>query len=126
MKFRSRSVLSILFLAIWAFRLSAYDQKTQMLRVTALKYRKKDADTPYRVDGETLPPGTILYYKLGCKKGAAGLHVGNKYQIEEGTDEDGMKVLSIYYKNPDEPVTEPTIVGVTCTIESVKAKTEGK
>lgn len=115
-----RHLLSLLIILECIFTLSAAgSQRAQMMRVTALEYHKKDTDTPYRVDGETLPPGMILYYKLDCKKGAADLHVGNKYQIEEGTDENGMKVLSIYYKNPAE-VTEPTVVGVACTIESVK------
>lgn len=113
MKFHRVRVL-VFFLCVFA--LTARGQKAQMMRVTALEYHKKDTDTPYRVEGETLPPKLILYYKLDCKKGAADLQVGNKYRIEESTDEDRMKVLMIYFKNPDEPVTEPTIIGVTCTL----------
>jgi hypothetical protein len=120
MKFRFHVSLSALLLS--AFCLSAFGQKAQLMRVTAIEYHKKDTDTPYRVDGQTVAPQVILYYVLGCRKGAAGLHVGNTYQIEEGTNENGLKVLSIYYQSPDKPVTESTIIGVTCTIASVKAK----
>jgi hypothetical protein len=117
MKLRSLSVF-----CLYALSLSASAPKTQSMRVTAIEYHKADTDTPYRVNGQTLPPGTALYYVLDCKNGATDLHVGNIYQVVETTDSDGMKALLIYYGNPDQPVTVPTIVGVTCTIESVKAK----
>jgi hypothetical protein len=117
MKLRSLSVF-----CLCAFSLSATTHKTQSMRVTAIEYHKADTDTPYRVNGQTLPPGTALYYVLDCKNGATDLHVGKSYWVAETADSDGMKALLIYYGNPDEPVTVPTIVGVTCTIEFVKEK----
>jgi hypothetical protein len=113
---------SLLVFCIYAFTLSASVRETRLMRVTAIEYREKDTVTPYRVEGQTVPPQTILYYVLDCKKGAADLHVGNSYQAAETIDNEGMKALLIYYGNPDDPITQPTIIGVTCAIESVKAK----
>lgn len=92
------------------------------MRVTALEYHKNDTDAPYHLNGQTIEP--VLYYRLGCKNGAASLHVGNSYQAEESIADDGTKILFIYYKGrlPDERVTKATGVGVACTVESVKAK----
>jgi hypothetical protein len=98
--------------------LSALGQKTQLMRVTAIEYHKEDAHTPYRVEGQTTQP--VFYYQLDCKKGAVDLHVGNSYQVAEGTDENGLKSLTIFYGDTDKP--EPTVIGVVCVIESVRAK----
>jgi hypothetical protein len=118
---RSRGLLSAF--CVCALGLPAFGQKTQM-RVTALEYHKNDTDAPYHVDGQTSPPGAVLYYRLGCKKGAADLHVGDNYRIEESTADDGTKLLSIYYKEPlpNKSIEGTTVVGVACTVESVKVK----
>jgi len=115
MRFHTPARISAFLLC--AFCMSAFGQKTQPMLVTALEYRK-NVDPPYRLEGETLPPQAILHYVLDCRKGAADLHVGNSYEVQESTDEDRIKTLLIYYRNPN----DPSIIGVFCTVISVKAK----
>lgn len=101
---------------------SSQAQTKHMMRVTALEYRSKDEAQPYRVEGETLPQAESLHYKLQCKNGAADLTVGKKYRVEE-TSEDGKKNLTIFYPEPLPGKTgEDMIIGVVCTVESVRAK----
>jgi hypothetical protein len=111
-----------------AVLLLAREQPKRYMRVTALEYHKNDSDTPYRMDGETVPPGDVLFYRLGCKKGAGDLRVGERYEIAEGTDAEGTKILNIYYKEPkmeNPPVPGAQMIGVVCTVESVRAKRQG-
>jgi hypothetical protein len=122
----ARFIYLVVFVGIAAF--PAHGQAKQYMRVTSLQYREKNTEAPYRVEGKSSP--TVLYYRLSCKKGASNLHVGRAYQIEESTDEDNIKTLLILYPDSDKPDVEKprpdaTIIGVTCTVESVTTR-EGR
>jgi hypothetical protein len=99
-------------------------QPKQYMRITALQYREKNTEAPYRVEGKTSP--TVLYYRLSCKKEASNLHVGRTYEIEESVDDNGLKTLWMLL--PDAEIEKPipgAIFLVICTVESATVR-EGK
>jgi len=97
----------------------------QTMTITSLEYRERSGAKPYLLEGKTSGPPSLIY-KLICGRGAAALKVGHRYNVSEGADEDGVKVLLIRQtakESPAPPAGLPpgaTYAGIECAILSAK------
>ena|GEM_PF-5151328 len=111
-------ILPILVLSLTG---TVFGKDDRLLSVLGLEHHENNSGRPYSVEGETVGQGPKLRYRLGCKLGASDLQVGHRYKITEGSNEDKVRVVSIWYAEKEKPA--PDIVGVECEIESVKVIT---
>ncbi len=118
---------NIVFVFLLLLSALASAQNKRVMRITELEYHKNDEDAPYRVNGETLPPGDVVYYKLECKGGAAELEVGKRYHTEETVERDGTKTIYIEFPHPIPGDTlNDKVIGLLCNVKSEQVQRRGK
>jgi hypothetical protein len=118
---------NIVFVFLLLLSALASAQNKRVMRITELEYHKTDEGVTYRVNGETVPPGDVIYYKLECKGGAAELELGKRYHTEETVERDGTKTIYIEFPRPiPGDALNDKIVGLLCTVKSERMQRRGK